>query len=88
MNARRTIPLARVPECELARGRARRSVYVRTLHHACRVLGSLPALAVHLKVAEAELRLWLQGREEPPYPVFLAAVEILLLAAERSGTRN
>ncbi|MGQ0545529.1 MAG: hypothetical protein ACT4P3_09385 [Betaproteobacteria bacterium] len=78
----RTIPLLRVPECDLARGRARKSVYVRTLHGACRVVGSLAALARHLGVAEAALRTWLQGREEPPYPVFLAAVEILLLAAE------
>jgi hypothetical protein len=74
----RTIRLVRVPECDLARGRARKSVYVRTLHRACVILG----------VPGAELRPWLQGRIEPPYLLFLAAVEILLLDAERAGGRG
>ena len=88
MIARRSIPLVRVPECDLARGRARKSVYVRTLHGACRVVGSLQALAEHLGVPQTDLKGWLRGREEPPYPVFLAAVEILLLAAEQPRSRN
>lgn len=85
MTESRTIRLVRVPECDLARGRGRKSVYVRTLHRACVILGGFDALARHLGVPGAELRPWLQGRIEPPYVVFLAAVEILLLAAERTG---
>jgi hypothetical protein len=88
MTESRTIRLVRVPECDLARGRARKSVYVRTLHRACVILGGFDALARHLGVPGAELRPWLQGRTEPPYLLFLAAVEILLLDAERSGASN
>ena len=88
MTESRTIRLLRVPECDLARGRARKSVHVRTLHRACRIVGSLEALARQLGVPPAGLRLWLQGRDEPPYKVFEAAVEILLLDAERAGGRG
>ena len=88
MIARRSIALVRVPECDLARGRARKSVYVRTLHAACRVVGSLKALAEHLGASPAELGNWLRGDAEPPYVVFLAAVAILLLDAEQSRSRN
>lgn len=83
MIAKRSIPLVRAAECDLARGRARKSVYVRTLHAACRIAGSLKALADHLGVPQADLMGWLRGREDPPYPVFLAAVGILLLDAEK-----
>jgi len=88
MTESRTIRLVRVPECNLARGRARESVYVRALHRACIILGSFEALARHLGVAEGDLKPWLQGRAEPPYAVFVAAVEILLLDAEKPAGRN
>lgn len=88
MGESRTIALARVPECDLARGQARKSVYVRTLHGACRIVGSLAALARQLRISESDLRSWIAGREDPPYPVFLAALEILLLAAEEPGSMN
>jgi len=60
------------------------TTFVRTLHHACLVLGGLEQLASHLQVSDYALRTWLEGREEPPESVFLAAVEIILLAAERT----
>ena len=88
MSESRVIRLARVPECDLARGEARKSVHVKALQHACIILGSFDALSRHLGAGEAELRAWLQGSAEPPESVFLTAVEVLLLAAERSGARH
>ena len=68
-------------DCPLA-PLSRETTYVRALHHACLVLGGLAQLASHLQVSEDVLRTWLEGREESPESVFLAAVEIILLAAE------
>ena len=68
-------------DCPLA-SLSRETTYVRALHHACLVLGGLAQLASHLQVPEDALRTWLEGREEPPESIFLAAVEIILLAAE------
>jgi hypothetical protein len=48
------------------------------------VLGGVAQLAVHLQVSEYAVSTWLEGREEPPESIFLAAVEIILLAAERT----
>jgi hypothetical protein len=39
-------------------------------------------------VPEPTLQAWLEGRDEPPQMVFLAAVEIVLLHLEKSGTSN
>jgi len=39
-------------------------------------------------VAEATLQAWLEGRDEPPQMVFLAAVEIVLLHLEKPGASN
>lgn len=64
---------------------ARRTVHARTLHRACLVLGGLAQLAAHLKTSESELRGWLEARELPPEPVFLAALEIILLDIERAS---
>jgi DNA-binding transcriptional regulator YiaG len=63
---------------------ARETTHVRALHRACLVLGGLAQLAAHLQVSEYAVNAWLEGREEPPETVFLAAVEIILLAAERT----
>jgi DNA-binding transcriptional regulator YdaS (Cro superfamily) len=52
------------------------------LHRACLILGGVAQLATHLGVADSAVRVWLEGRQEPPEDVFLAAVEILLLDAE------
>jgi hypothetical protein len=64
---------------------ARKSTHARALHRACVILGGLPLLAQHLGVPEASLQAWLEGREEPPQMVFLAAIEIVLLHLEQGG---
>jgi len=61
---------------------SRQTTYARTLHRACLILGGALALARHLGVSEAALRGWLEGREDPPQMVFLAAIEIILLHLE------
>ena len=70
-------------DCPLARP-SRTTTYARTLHRACVLLGGLEHLAAHLKASEYAVRDWLEGREEPPEEIFLAAVEIILLAAENA----
>jgi hypothetical protein len=86
---KRTIPVVRTPDghCDFARTRAGESTQVRTLHLACLILGGLEPLARHLEVLSEDLLKWLQGKNEPPYHVFLAAVEILLLDAEKYAPR-
>ena len=61
----------------------RRTTHARTLHLACVVLGGVSQLAVHLGAPEAAVRAWIEGSEEPAPAVFLAAVELILLDAER-----
>jgi hypothetical protein len=65
---------------------SRQTTYARALHRACLILGGVPQLASHLGVSESALRAWLQGRDDPPQMVFLAAVEIVLLHLEKSGS--
>lgn len=89
---RRTIPLMRenaaaAKDCPLAPPE-RASVYARTLHRACLVLGSIEQLARHLEVSDVQLRRWLIGAEKPPERVFLGAVEIVLLQAGGAGRAN
>jgi hypothetical protein len=72
---------AAAAECPLAPP-SRETTYVRTLHRACLLLGGLAQLADHLKVSDSALSSWLEGREDPPESVFLAAVEIIILAAD------
>ena len=67
---------------------SRQTTYARALHRACLILGGAPQLASHLGVSEASLRGWLEGRDDPPQMVFLAAVEIVLLHLEKSGSTN
>ena len=62
--------------------KSRVTVYARTLHRACEVLGGSDALARHLGVAPSTLTRWIGGVEEPPLEVFLAAVDVVLLGAE------
>ena len=66
---------------------SRVTVYSRTLHRACEMLGGLDALSRHLGIPAAKLERWISGAEDPPLKVFLAAVDIVLLSAEPgSGT--
>jgi hypothetical protein len=62
--------------------KTRVTVYARTLHRACEVLGGMNALSRHLGVPAATLTRWIGGAEEPPLKVFLAAVDVVLLGAE------
>lgn len=89
---RRTIPLMRelsaaAKDCPLAPpGQA--SVYARTLHRACLVLGGIERLAKHLEAADVDLRRWMGGEVQPPERIFLAAVEVVLLHAGGTGRAN
>lgn len=59
--------------------------FARALHRACLVLGGVPQLALHLGQPEPSVRAWVEGREQPPQMVFLAAVEIILLHLDRAA---
>lgn len=61
----------------------RSTIYTRTLHRACEILGGVPELAAELRVATRELLRWLEGLEAPPDGVFLAAQAIMSRAAPR-----
>ena len=54
------------------------TVHARTLQRACDALGGARPLARHLRIPEDSLAQWLQGGEEPPHDVFLAALEVVL----------
>lgn len=84
--ARMQEPASRRIDCP-SLSTTRVTVYARTLHRACEVLGSLEALSRHLKVAPATLERWIGGLEEPPTSAFLAAVDVVLLAAEPGAGR-
>ena len=73
-------------ECPPLSG-TRVTVYARTLHRACELLGGLDALSAELGVPPASLGRWIGGLEKPPMEVFLAAVDIVLLGAEQDGGR-
>lgn len=66
---------------------SRESTYARALHRACLILGGAEQLSRHLGVSESSVRGWLEGREDPPQMVFLAAVEIVLLHLDNAGGR-
>lgn len=66
---------------------SRATVYSRTLQRACEILGGIRALATHLRVDPGDLARWIDARGEPPLEVFLAAVDVVLLHAERSRGR-
>lgn len=87
---RRTIPLVRdlgaaAKSCALAPDEGA-SVQVRALHRACLIIGGAAALAAHLGAPEDDIRAWLTGEREVPHPVFVAAVEIILLHASEIGS--
>jgi hypothetical protein len=63
---------------------SRATVYSRTLQRACEVLGGIQPLSQHLRVAPGDLACWIDARAQPPMEVFLAAVDVVLLHAERS----
>ena len=63
---------------------SRATVYSRTLQRACEILGGIHPLAAHLRVEPAALARWIDARGEPTLEVFLAAVDVVLLHADRS----
>lgn len=63
---------------------SRATVYSRTLQRACEILGGIRPLAAHLRVDPDALTRWIDARGEPPREVFLAAVDVVLLHADRS----
>jgi hypothetical protein len=64
---------------------AQASVYSRALHAACVILGGIEPLAKHLGVSTAQLRTWITGNDQPPMPVLMAAVQVVLLHLEKTG---
>ncbi|HKQ28026.1 MAG TPA: hypothetical protein VJT77_05460 [Burkholderiales bacterium] len=54
------------------------TVYTRVLHRACQIVGGVEALAVRLRVPVPTLFRWLDGEAEPPTPVFLKAVDLVM----------
>ena len=67
---------------------SRETTQARTLHRACLILGGAAQLAAHLGVPEPTLQAWLEGQEDVPQMVFLAAVEIVLLHVDQSTSSN
>jgi hypothetical protein len=54
------------------------TVYTKVLHRACQIAGGVEKLAARLRVPVPTLFRWLDGESEPPTPVFLKAVDIVL----------
>jgi hypothetical protein len=53
------------------------SLRQRTLQSALQIVGDTHRLMRRLRVPMSDLRAWLEGREEAPTAVFLAAVDIV-----------
>jgi len=56
------------------------TVFTRVLHRACQIAGGVESLAARLRVPVPTLYRWLDGETEPPSPVFLKAVDIVMPA--------
>ena len=56
------------------------SVFTRVLHRACQMAGGVERLAARLRVPVPSLYRWLDGDGEPPTPVFLRAVDMVMPA--------
>jgi len=84
MNSR---PQRTAADCPTA-SPSKASPYTRTLRHACVIIGGVVALAAHLDVADVDLRSWMQGDARPPEPVFLAALDVVLLHLSELTTKN
>jgi hypothetical protein len=67
---------------------SRSTVHARTLHRACEILGGVQQLAAQMKVSAIALLRWMEGEEDPPIGIFLAAVDIVLLHAGSAGRAN
>ena len=56
------------------------TVYTKVLHRACQIAGGVERLALRLRVPVPTLYRWLDGDGEPPTPIFLRAVDIVMPA--------
>ena len=54
------------------------TVYTKVLHRACQIAGSVEKLAARLRVPLSTLYRWLEGEAEPPTPIFLRAVDMVM----------
>jgi hypothetical protein len=63
-------------------------LYVRTLHAACQKLGSIKALARHLKLSPAAVLRMLDGSMGIPQAVFLHAVDIIVGQPDQSRSKT
>lgn len=54
------------------------TIYTRVLHRACQIAGGVEKLAAQLRVPLPTLYRWLDGESEPPTPIFLKAVDIVM----------
>ena len=54
------------------------TVFTRVLHRACQLVGGVERLAARLRVPVPTLFRWLDGESEPPAPIFLKAVDIVM----------
>jgi hypothetical protein len=61
----------------------RTTIYARTFHRACELLGGIHQLALHLGVSDREVDYWVTGERQPPMEVFLQAVDVVLTASFR-----
>jgi hypothetical protein len=59
---------------------ARVTIYTRVLHRACQIAGGVESLATRLRVPAPTLYRWLDGESDPPTPIFLKAVDIVMPA--------
>jgi hypothetical protein len=57
---------------------SRTTVHTRVLHRACQKLGGVSQLARALGASETAVYGWLEAEEEPPTPIFLKAVDIVM----------
>ena len=85
MSRRSPVPLS--PDCPAAPP-MKASAQTRTLRHACMIIGGVVALATHLGVSEPALRSWMEGSEPPPEPIFIQALEVVLLHLTESRPKN
>lgn len=69
-----TAQLHRCPDARVVA----KTVHARTIHQACVKLGGIHELAVHLGVTDAQIDLWLEGKDTPPSDVFFLAVDVIL----------
>ena len=61
---------------------------VKAVRIAADKLGGATKLRQHLGVSSADLLDWLSGKAEPPEPVFLRALAVVLAALDAGETRR